>query len=286
MATGAFQRETITIVAKTYPECSRKYGCLVCTAGINDKGEWRRLYPIPWALFWGGNTSANAKGFQKFDVISIPVRRKTQDYRHESYYLNPNTVEDELKIIGKIKDWDQKSTFLASHLDKSIEVLRNSNRSLGLIKPGAIQDFLQKDRSRLEPGEELTIEKIEEAQQTVLFDVESELVRQSRASPELLPWIGYKFTCQGAECLGHEMMCIDWEIQQLFRRYKNKGADGFQKVKERAMDWMNQRDVYFVVGTTWRFASWMIIGLFYPPTRVQRKPVPAPKPPSNLPLFE
>jgi len=116
--------------------------------------------------------------------------------------------------------------------------------------------------------------------------VESELVKQSRTSPEPLPWIGYKFTCQGDECLGHEMMCIDWEIQQLFRRYRDKGADGFQKVKERAMHRMNQRDVYFVVGTTWRFASWMIIGLFYPPTQVQRKSPPVPKPGSNLPLFE
>src|SRR5215813_5453446 len=212
MATNAYHRETITVVAKTYPECSHKYGCLVCTAGINEKGEWRRLYPIPWSLFWGGNKNGNAKGFQKFDVISLPIRRKTEDYRQESYYLNPHLVENELQIVGKINEWEHKQAFLMSYLDSDLESLRDSNRSLALVKPRMIQDFLQKDRTRLEPGEELTIEKIEEAQQGVLFDVDSELVKQSRISPEPLPWIGYKFMCEGANCRGHEMMCIDWEI--------------------------------------------------------------------------
>ena len=67
------------------------------------------------------------------------------------------------------------------------------------------------------------------------------------------------------------MMCIDWEIQQLFRRYRDRGPQGFEKVKERAMSWMNQRDAYFVVGTTWRFKTWLIIGVFYPPRQTEPK---------------
>ena len=152
MVTNTCHREAITVVAKTYPECSQKYGCLVCTAGINNQGEWRRLYPIPWALFWGGNANAQAKGFQKFDVISLPIRRKTQDSRHESYYLNPHTVEDELQIVEHIKEWERRRTFLTSYLDPDLEMLCDAQRSLGLIKPRMIQDFLQKDRTRLEPG--------------------------------------------------------------------------------------------------------------------------------------
>jgi hypothetical protein len=192
------------------------------------------------ALFWGGNKNVNAKGFQKLDIISLPIRRKTEDYRHESYYLNSHLVENELQIVGKINEWEHKQAFLMSHLDSDLEGLRDSNRSLALVKPHMIHGFLQKDRTRLEPGEELTIEKIEEAQQGVLFDVDSELVKQSRITPEPLPWIGYKFMCEGSNCRGHEMMCIDWEIQQLYRRYKDQGMQGFQKVKDRAMDWMGR----------------------------------------------
>ena len=36
------------------------------------------------------------------------------------------------------------------------------------------------------------------------------------------------------------------------------------KDREKAME-MAGKDLFFVVGTTWRFKTWMIIGLFYPP---------------------
>ena len=103
MGTSSYQQERITVVAKTYPEDSRKYGGLVCTAGINDKGEWRRLYPIPWALFWSENAHSRAKKFQTFDIIALPIRRRTEDTRHESYSLNPHTVENDLQIVGHVK---------------------------------------------------------------------------------------------------------------------------------------------------------------------------------------
>lgn len=255
-------RETITVVAKTYPECSKKYGCLVCTAGINEQGAWRRLYPIPWALFWGGK--APKLGYKKFDIISIPVRRASHDHRMESYTVNPFTIEEKLKIEGHIKEWEDRRKIVEPYVDPNLEILRDSERSLGIIKPKIIHDFLQKDRQRLrDPDEVLTIEKIEQAQQLLLPNIEPELLQKSRTPPESLPWIGYSFLCQGPNCKGHEMMCIDWEIQQLFRRYRNKGEAGFVKVRDKAM--MAERDLHFVVGTTWRFPSWMIIGLFYPP---------------------
>ena len=41
-------KERILILAKTYPTYSKKYFELVCTAGINERGEWRRIYPVPF----------------------------------------------------------------------------------------------------------------------------------------------------------------------------------------------------------------------------------------------
>jgi len=41
-------KEKILITVKTYPTFSTKYQELVCTAGVNENGEWRRLYPIPF----------------------------------------------------------------------------------------------------------------------------------------------------------------------------------------------------------------------------------------------
>lgn len=255
-------RETITVVAKTYPECSKKYGCLVCTAGINEQGEWRRLYPIPWALFWG---KSQMPRYKKFDIISIPVIRAAGDPRQESYKLNPHTIDSDLKIVGRIRDWKDRHTFLLPHVDPDLEALWNTRRSLAIVKPSVISDFMKKERHRITDSDEhLTMERIEQAQLSLLPDFESELVQKSRTLPEPMPWLGYRFTCEGPNCRGHEMMCIDWEIQQLYRRYKSEGALGFNKVRDKAM-WMASRDIHFIVGTTWRFPSWMILGLFYPP---------------------
>ena len=87
-------------------------------------------------------------------------------------------------------------------------------------------------------------------------------VKESDAKVEELPWIGYKFQCSN-QCKGHEMMVIDWEAQTLFRKYKK--IEGPVK-KKLFHELVFERDLYFVVGNTWRYhKSFMIIGLFYPP---------------------
>jgi hypothetical protein len=59
------------------------------------------------------------------------------------------------------------------------------------------------------------------------------------------------------------MMCLDWDIQELYRRV------GLPKTKHKAVDWMSQRDLYFGVGTTWKFPTWMVISLIYPPKMLE-----------------
>ena len=44
-------RERVIVLAKTYPELSSKHGPIVCVAGVNEYGEWRRLYPIPFKIW-------------------------------------------------------------------------------------------------------------------------------------------------------------------------------------------------------------------------------------------
>ncbi|MBE0436951.1 MAG: hypothetical protein IBX56_14235, partial [Methylomicrobium sp.] len=47
---GITQREKILILAKTYPSPSAKHIETSCVAGINEQGQMRRLYPIPFRL--------------------------------------------------------------------------------------------------------------------------------------------------------------------------------------------------------------------------------------------
>jgi len=57
-------------------------------------------------------------------------------------------------------------------------------------------------------------------------------------------------------------MTIDWESQELYRKYKK-----LEPVKKKLLLWMKkERDLYFVIGNTWRWRkSYMIISLIYPP---------------------
>ena len=48
--------EKILILAKTYPSPSAKYGETSCIAGITDRAEMRRIYPVPYRRLEGKYT--------------------------------------------------------------------------------------------------------------------------------------------------------------------------------------------------------------------------------------
>ena len=49
----SYLEKKVLLTVKAYPEKSRRYGAVVCTAGITDSGEFVRLYPIPFENFRG-----------------------------------------------------------------------------------------------------------------------------------------------------------------------------------------------------------------------------------------
>lgn len=68
---------------------------------------------------------------------------------------------------------------------------------------------------------------------------------------------------------------IDWEIQELYRKCKNKSKqvnmedkekEAIEKVKQKLDEFLSEKDLYFIVGNLKNHKnSFMIIGLFYPP---------------------
>lgn len=80
------------------------------------------------------------------------------------------------------------------------------------------------------------------------------------------------FKCDGvAECPGHKMSIVDWELGQSYRSWRRRYPDRdtlLEKIQER---WLNlicseKNDVYFYVGNMKRFrTSFMVLGVFYPP---------------------
>ena len=265
-------RERILVIAKTYPEISTKYGPLVCTVGLNENLEWRRIYPIPAKIFFDEQYSHLR--FKKWDIIEVELTdARPKDPRIESYKV---VNWENIKIIGHVKRWEDKIGFLEKVLDKDIESIWNSNRSIGVIKPTKLIDFFDKPRERIkDEAEKEVLNKINEAQATLeqyinIKVAENDIlpeVKEKDIKIEKLPWIGYKFNCSNINCKGHEMMAIDWEIQELFRRYRQ-----IDSVKNKVFfEFKNTRNIYFVIGNTWKFRkSFMIISVVYPP--VSTKP--------------
>ncbi|MFP3203664.1 MAG: hypothetical protein RXR43_16090 [Sulfolobus sp.] len=260
-------KERILVIAKTYPEISTKYGPLVCTVGLNENLEWRRIYPIPAKIF--SDEQYSHLRFKKWDIIEVELTdARPKDPRIESYKV---VNWENIKIIGHVERWEDKIGFLEKVLDKDIESIWNSNRSIGVIKPTKLIDFFDKPRERIkDEAEKEVLNKMNEAQATLEQYINTKVtendilpeVKEKDIKIEKLPWIGYKFNCSNINCKGHEMMAIDWEIQELFRKYKQ-----IDPVKNKVFfEFKNKRNIYFVIGNTWKFRkSFMIISVVYPP---------------------
>ena len=75
------------------------------------------------------------------------------------------------------------------------------------------------------------------------------------------------------------MLCTDWEMLQSYRNWRKTYGDGwerpFRQRYEREM--IDRFETHFFVGTIHRYpASWIIVGLFYPPRRQPRDLFEAP----------
>lgn len=252
-------KERILVLVKTYPNLSKKYLETVCVAGITDKNEWRRLYPIPFRQLPYG------KRFRKFDWIEVETEKNSKEKlgRKESYKIHPGTIN----IVGHIdtkkdKEWKERNKWLLPLKNKSLEELeklKNKNKTtLGLIRPRELIDFV---RTPLSECREWERGLIEGTQQTLFGDYKSPL--------DKIPWkFSYIFRCDDDGCKGHDIMCEDWELLEAWRDWKSKyKADNelWSKIRQRFFEWMKTRNLHFIMGTESQFNKPIIIGVYYPP---------------------
>lgn len=241
----------LILMVKTYPQPSKRYQNLVCSAGITDDGRWLRLYPIRFEQFIGDY------GIEKHDVLRLKIEKNRSDDRKESY-----KVLDILKTISKgkdmtpykVHDWVQKVG-----IDPSMDELKRRYKddftSIGIIKPKIVEDLVSE-----KPISEEDVQIAKDIQMTLdgekLFKVD-----------KIMNTFRYVFSCDGA--CNHHMMCEDWELLGAYRRYLKEYPDEkttWSKLHNRFYTWLiEERDLHFIVGTHSRFPTWMIIGLYYPP---------------------
>lgn len=77
----------------------------------------------------------------------------------------------------------------------------------------------------------------------------------------------------GCDCAKkpHKIKVIDWEVNELARNVMKGGGTKGQireKIRQKLFDWMKERQLYFFMGTYFKYGTWIIIGIFYPDKEV------------------
>lgn len=260
-----FITKKVLILVKTYPSISKKYTELVCTAGMDEDGNWFRLYPIPFRKL------SNEKQYGKYRWIEVKMFKNLEDPRIESYKI----IYEDMKLLNKIpsNDWGAKSNIVLkkeSHTDlsKLIELSKSENISLAVFKPTKIKNLIWKEVEREYPKERLEAIEIERKQLN-LFPSTDENINDFKIVNKL----PYKFSYVFEDINGKEatLMIEDWEIGAAFwnwRKYYKSEETALQKIKEKFFDdYTKKRDLYFFLGTTREYHGrsrnpFIIIGLF------------------------
>jgi len=88
------ERIKFLLTVKAYPQPSRSYSELVCTAGIREDGSWIRVYPVPLR-------SLDLDKFSKFSWIEMDLKQHEDDFRPESY--RPINIDlSDMKCLDEI----------------------------------------------------------------------------------------------------------------------------------------------------------------------------------------
>lgn len=247
------RKEKLLVIAKAYPELSKRYRTyLICTAGLTEEEEWRRIFPVPVDEYFK-NT------FSKRDWIEYEIRDEKGDHRKESKKIFP----DSIKNIGAKEDIEAIRRILRKErttLEELKEEYKKDKSSIGVIRP-ILENFELREREINQEKEDfLTFQK------TLIPTFRPKILRE---------WPSYQFRCSEGCENGHRIICEDIEATELYRKttdkYKNDKDKIYEVVKGKLFDWMKTRELYFIMGTHYVYATWLIISLIYPKKDLQKR---------------
>lgn len=248
------------IVVRTYPTPAVKGVEVSCTAAISEKREWLRLHPIRYRYL------SMEQRFQKYQWIELQVT-KANDGRPESYTPKNETIKIVSEPLGTSNGWQERKDILyplRAHCLCCLVKERNatSHPTLGLFRPKSIERLIIRPASPDWSPAQLAI-----LRQESLFE------KKPAKELEKVPFnFRYQFRCDHTSCNGHKMFCSDWEMGESYRKWRTQYGDKWEsKFRQRYEAEMIQRyDTHFYVGTVAKYpATWIIVGLFYPPHSAQ-----------------
>jgi hypothetical protein len=268
------QRETkkALIVVRTYPTPAKNGAEVSCTAAITDKGEWLRLFPVPWRYL------AVEEQFRRYQWIEATVE-KASDSRLESYKLTQNGIKILSEPLSTDNGWLLRREIiepLQAHCLCCLMKKRDADGhpTLGIFKPRAIEQLI------ITPDEpNWTQAQLDILTQGHLF------AEKPKQQLEKIPFkFQYRFSCDEPDCKTHTLSCTDWEMAEAWRAWRNQYGDKWEeKFRQRfETEMIEKLDTHFFVGTIKAHPNtWIIVGLFYPPKTLQTRMTFSPWPPEQ-----
>lgn len=261
-ANEEYEEATVLVLAKTYPNVSKEYTELVCTAGLRidtKPYQWIRLYPVPYRLL------GISEQYKKWQIIKVRVAKRNGDHRPESYQPDP---EHDIEPIGKpittAHGWRKRGEYLkdfydqttACQLSRGAKDNGTQSQSLGIIHPREIKKAILKRNDDYFAVKDQQPEPID-----TLFGTEFKTVKPAPFT------LKFSYLCNDPACKGHTQSVIDWEV----------GASGYKRLQERGVKYAENalhkqfienpmsKDLWFILGSVHKYPrQFMIIGLFYP----------------------
>jgi hypothetical protein len=244
------------IVVRTYPTPAKTGVEVSCTAAITDKGEWLRLFPVPYRFL------SKDQRFRKYQWVDVTVM-KASDHRPESYKLKPDGIEIISEPLSTANEWLARKNVifpLKAHCLCCLAQQRDMQGypTLGIFRPKVIERLVIDAENP-----DWTPAQLAVLRQGHLFD------KMPDKELEKIPFsFRYHFRCNDSQCSGHKMICTDWEIGQSWRKWKADYGEGWEaKFRQRyEKEMIEKNDTHFFVGTVHGHpGTWIIVGLFYPP---------------------
>ena len=237
------EKEEIAVLVRSTPEKSKKdgNGHPVGVTGINKDGELLRLYPF------GFRYGEGVVDFRKNDLLEVTVTKPEHDIRWES-----RKVLSYVNLQSPLKEREIKELVLP--LVKSVERLNTEGASLGVVKP-EILDI------------EIKVNSIETCDRQQYFNLMGDFLEKGERA-RMPVEVRYIFRCEGEEaCRGHKIILLDWEFNETIRniiRDEQEPAGVERKIREHFFNLMQEKELYFIMGTHFTYGIWMITGIFCP----------------------
>ena len=231
------------ILVKASPQVGKKHGETVCCAGVDDKGQWVRLYPVTF------RTLDEGQQFGRWDKIKFRWHKPKDDPRPESLRVDHQSIE----IVGGLKP-KERLTLLSQLEVTSINKEKAEGRTLALLRPRNPKFFIEK-----KPDADIQ----EERQKFRDFAAQKDLFNSKHLIPfEPCPYI-FKYSYETDDGQ-REGTCQDWETDATFFKWRKLYGEtsALERMQKAFGEEYPAKGMVFAMGTHSLYPeTWLINGI-------------------------